>query len=85
MANTTLANLKIGALRRAGNHYNSNDSALLTLAGGLINDTRGQRLTEDGFRPFLLAQKIGRTRPGERRTQAHEASGRRFRIVHKHS
>lgn len=41
MANTTLANLKIGALRRAGNNYNANDTAKLTLAGGIINDVLG--------------------------------------------
>lgn len=41
MANTTLANLKIGALRRCGNQYNANDTALLTLAGGIINDCLG--------------------------------------------
>lgn len=41
MANTTLANLKIGALRRAGNNYNSADTSKLTLAGGLINDVLG--------------------------------------------
>lgn len=41
MANSTLANLKIGALRRAGNHYNASDTTLLSLAGGLINDALG--------------------------------------------
>lgn len=37
MANTTLGNLKIAALKRV-HHYNSADSTLLSLAGGLIND-----------------------------------------------
>lgn len=40
MANTTLSNLKIGALRRV-HHYNSSDTALLALTGGLINDILG--------------------------------------------
>lgn len=40
MANTTFANLKIGALRRC-DHYNSGDSTLLEIAGGLINDCLG--------------------------------------------
>ena len=40
MANTTFANLKIGALRRA-DHYNANDATLLELAGGIINDVLG--------------------------------------------
>lgn len=38
MANSTFANLKIACLRRGGNWYNANDSALLTIAGGIIND-----------------------------------------------
>jgi hypothetical protein len=37
VANTTFGNLKIGALRRS-DHYNSSDSTLLELAGGIIND-----------------------------------------------
>lgn len=38
MANTTFANLKINALRRAGNSYNSSDSTRLSMAGSIIND-----------------------------------------------
>jgi len=38
MANTTLGNLKINALRRCGNYYNANDTTMLAIAGGLIND-----------------------------------------------
>ncbi len=38
MANMTFANLKIYCLRRAGNHYNANDSTLLEIAGAAIND-----------------------------------------------
>lgn len=38
MANTTFSNLKINALRRAGNYYNASDATLLSLAGGLVND-----------------------------------------------
>lgn len=37
MANTNFQNLKIGALRRS-NHYNADDSMLLQIAGGIIND-----------------------------------------------
>ena len=38
MANTTFFNLKIKCLRLGGNWYNSADSTLLTIAGGIIND-----------------------------------------------
>lgn len=54
MANTTLGNLKKGALQRAGNHYNSNDSALLELAGGVMNDVMGWFQVLLGQHPYVL-------------------------------
>lgn len=42
MANTTFANLKINALRKAGNYYNANDATLLQMAGGIINEIFGK-------------------------------------------
>lgn len=41
MANTTFANLKISALRKAGNNYSANDATRLEMAGGIINDIMG--------------------------------------------
>ena len=51
MANTTLGNLKIGALRRAANSYNSGDASALVQAGGIINDvlTEIQAETRDSL------------------------------------
>ncbi len=54
MANTTFANLKINALRRAGNNYNANDTALLTIAGSLINEVLGFIQSEIKGHPFTL-------------------------------
>ena len=45
MANTTLGNLKIGALRRV-HFYNSGDATGLALAGGIINDVLGYIQTQ---------------------------------------
>lgn len=42
MANTTFGNLKINALRRAGNNYNANDATKLELAGNIINGIMGK-------------------------------------------
>lgn len=53
MANTTLGNLKIGALRRAGNSYSSTDSTRLELAGGLINDCLGEIQAEVKESPYF--------------------------------
>lgn len=54
MANTIFGNLKIGALRRAGNSYNANDTALLALAGGLINDCLGAIQTIIKTSPYVF-------------------------------
>lgn len=54
MANTTFANLKIGALNRAGNSYNSNDATLLSIAGGLINDICSQIAQAIKGHPYTL-------------------------------
>lgn len=54
MANTTLGNLKIGALRRAGNNYNVNDTTKLQMAGGLINDILGMIAALIKGHPYTL-------------------------------
>lgn len=57
--NTTFANLKINALRKAGNNYSANDATLLTIAGGLINEILGSIGTLIKGHPFTL--DIGNT------------------------
>lgn len=52
MANTTFANLKINALRRCGNYYNANDTTMLSLAGGLINEALAQIYLKIKKSPF---------------------------------
>lgn len=59
MANTTFGNLKINALRLAGNNYNSGDTTRLSLAGTIINDVLGVIQTLIKGHPFTL--DIGNT------------------------
>lgn len=68
MANTSLANLKINALRRCGNYYNASDTALLALAGGLINEALAQIYTKIKKSPYCY--DIGNTK----NTTANQAS-----------
>ncbi len=59
MANTTFANLKINALRRAGNNYSGSDATLLSIAGSLINESLGTIQSLIKGHPFTL--DIGNT------------------------
>lgn len=59
MANTTFANLKIKALRKAGNNYSAADATRLEIAGGIINDVMGMIQTLIKGHPFTL--DIGNT------------------------
>ncbi len=56
MANTTFSNLKINALRRAGNNYSSNDTTRLSIAGSIINEVLGLIQSEIKGHPFTLDQ-----------------------------
>ena len=57
--NTTFGNLKINALRRAGNNYNSNDTTRLSIAGSILNEVAGIIQSEIKGHPFTL--DIGNT------------------------
>lgn len=54
LTNTTFANLKINLLRLAGNTYNANDTAKLSLAGNCINSALGIIQGEIKGHPFTL-------------------------------
>lgn len=59
MANSTFANLKINALRKAGNNYASTDATRLTMAGNIINEVLSEIQNEIKGHPFTL--DIGNT------------------------
>lgn len=54
MLNTKFSALKQKCLRRAGNHYNANDSTLLTIAGGIINDVLSSLQVQFQETPYVL-------------------------------